>query len=76
MAVVDLEQKKIQKIEEGGCSGAYDSASVWDGRDRIETLKNRLRSSNRKGKNYTITGDMVHWQNWDFAPEPTPAWGR
>lgn len=19
-----------------------------------------------EGKNYTITGDTIHWQNWDF----------
>lgn len=38
----------------------------YDGRDRIETPKKPLNITEPEGKNYTITGDMVHWQNWDF----------
>lgn len=50
VAVVDLEQKKIQKIEEGAVVPVPMTPRPYDGRDRIETPKNRLRSSNRKAR--------------------------
>ena len=66
VAVVDLEQKKIQKIEEGAVVPVPMTPRPYDGRDRIETPKKPLEIVEPEGKNYTITGDMVHWQNWDF----------
>jgi primary-amine oxidase len=66
VAVVDLEQKKIQKIEEGAVVPVPMTPRPYDGRDRIETPKKPLDIIEPEGKNYTITGDMVHWQNWDF----------
>lgn len=66
VAVVDLEQKKIQKIEEGAVIPVPLTPRPYDGRDRIETPKKPLDIIEPEGKNYTITGDRVHWQNWDF----------
>ena len=66
VAVVDLEQKKIQKIEEGAVVPVPMTPRPYDGRDRVETPKKPLNITEPEGKNYTITGDMVHWQNWDF----------
>ena len=66
VAVVDLEQKKIQKIEEGAVVPVPMTPRPYDGRDRVETVKKPLEIVEPEGKNYTITGDMVHWQNWDF----------
>ncbi|EHF5014985.1 primary-amine oxidase, partial [Enterobacter hormaechei] len=66
VAVVDLEQKKIQKIEEGPVVPVPLTPRPYDGRNRVETVKKPLEIIEPEGKNYTITGDMVHWQNWDF----------
>ena len=66
VAVVDLEQKKIQKIEEGPVVPVPLTPRPYDGRDRVETVKKPLEIIEPEGKNYTITGDRVHWQNWDF----------
>lgn len=66
VAVVDLEQKKIQKIEEGAVVPVPMTPRPYDGRDRINTPKKPLDIIEPEGKNYTITGDMIHWQNWDF----------
>jgi primary-amine oxidase len=49
VAVVDLEQKKIQKIEEGAVAGS-DGAAPYDGRDRIETPKKPLEIIEPEGK--------------------------
>ena len=39
VAVVDLEQKKIQKIEEGPVVPVPLTPRPYDGRDRVETVK-------------------------------------
>jgi len=66
VAVVDLEQKKIIKIEEGPVIPVPMAPRPYDGRDRIAKQLKPLDIIEPEGKNYTITGDMVHWQNWDF----------
>jgi len=66
VAVVDLEQKKIQKIEEGPVVPVPLTPRPYDGRDRVAPSLKPLNIVEPEGKNYTITGDMVHWQNWDF----------
>uniref|UniRef100_UPI001BD10AA8 primary-amine oxidase n=1 Tax=Klebsiella michiganensis TaxID=1134687 RepID=UPI001BD10AA8 len=66
VAVVDLEQKKIIKIEEGPTIPVPMAARPYDGRDRVAPKVKPLDIIEPEGKNYTITGDMIHWQNWDF----------
>ncbi|MDX6042391.1 primary-amine oxidase [Scandinavium lactucae] len=66
VAVVDLEQKKIIKIEEGPVIPVPLTPRPYDGRDRVAKQLKPLEITEPEGKNYTITGDMVHWQNWDF----------
>lgn len=50
VAVVDLEQKKIQKIEEGPVVPVPLTPRPYDGRDRVETVKNRWKLSSRKAR--------------------------
>ncbi|VTP68961.1 Primary amine oxidase precursor [Leclercia adecarboxylata] len=38
----------------------------YDGRDREPVAHKPLDITEPEGKNYTITGNMIHWQNWDF----------
>ncbi|MEW5561205.1 primary-amine oxidase [Enterobacter asburiae] len=66
VAVVDLEQKKIIKIEEGPVIPVPMTPRPYDGRDRVAPKIKPLDIIEPEGKNYTITGDMIHWQNWDF----------
>lgn len=66
VAVVDLEQKKIIKIEEGPVIPVPLTPRPYDGRDRVAPKIKPLDIIEPEGKNYTITGDMIHWQNWDF----------
>ena len=66
VAVVDLEQKKIIKIEEGPVVPVQMTPRPYDGRDRLPLERKPLQIIEPEGKNYTITGDTLHWQNWDF----------
>ena len=66
VAVVDLEQKKIIKIEEGPTIPVPMAVRPYDGRDRVAPTVKPLEIIEPEGKNYTITGDMIHWRNWDF----------
>ncbi len=66
VAVVDLEQKKIVKLEEGPVIPVPMAARAYDGRDRVAPAVKPLDIIEPEGKNYTITGDMIHWRNWDF----------
>ena len=40
------------------------AARPYDGRDRVAPKVKPLDIIEPEGKNYTITGDMIHWQNW------------
>ncbi|MFY9995119.1 MAG: primary-amine oxidase [Leclercia sp.] len=66
VAVVDLVEKKIVKIEEGQAVPVPMLPRPYDGRDRIPVAHKPLEITEPEGKNYTITGNMIHWQNWDF----------
>lgn len=66
VAVVDLEAKKIVKIEEGTVVPVPMTPRAYDGRDRVTPAMKPLNIIEPEGKNYTITGDTIHWQNWDF----------
>lgn len=66
VAVVDLIEKKIVKIEEGAVVPVPMQSRPYDGRDREPVVHKPLEIVEPEGKNYTITGNMIHWQNWDF----------
>ncbi|WPG37076.1 primary-amine oxidase [Variovorax sp. EBFNA2] len=67
VAVVDLEQKKVIKIEDGGLVPVPLKPTPYDGRDRAPTPAPKpLEITEPEGKNYTITGHTMHWRNWDF----------
>jgi primary-amine oxidase len=67
VAVVDLVQKKIVKIEDQGVVPVPMKATPFDGRDRQATPAPKpLHITEPEGKNYTITGNTLHWRNWDF----------
>lgn len=42
------------------------TARPFDGRDRVAPAVKPMQIIEPEGKNYTITGDMIHWRNWDF----------
>ncbi len=66
VAVVDLAQKKIIKIEEGPVIPVPMTPRPYDGRDRNAPVVKPLNIIEPEGKNYTITGDTISWQNWRF----------
>jgi primary-amine oxidase len=67
VAVVDLEQKKVIKIEDGGLVPVPLKPTPYDGRDRAGTPAPKpLDITEPEGKNYTIAGNTLHWRNWDF----------
>lgn len=67
VAVVDLEQKKVVKIEDGGLVPVPLKPTPYDGRDRAATAAPKpLHITEPEGKNYTITGNTLRWRNWDF----------
>ncbi len=67
VAVLDLEQKKIIKIEDAGVVPVPMKATPYDGSDRAVTAASKpLEITEPEGKNYTISGNTLHWRNWDF----------
>ncbi|PPB86956.1 primary-amine oxidase [Acinetobacter soli] len=66
VAVVDLDQKKIIKIEDGGVVPVPMAARPYDGRDRELKAKKPLRITEPMGKNFTVQGQYIHWGNWCF----------
>jgi primary-amine oxidase len=67
VAVVNLEQKKVISIEDQGVVPVPLKPTPYDGSDRSATAAPKpLEISEPEGKNYTITGNTLHWRNWDF----------
>lgn len=67
VAVVDLVQKKVIKIEDQGVIPVPMKATPYDGRDRKATAAPKpLEITEPEGKNYTIAGNTLHWRNWDL----------
>ena len=66
VAVVDLEQKKVLKIEDAGIVPVPMKPTPYDGRGRKAVKVKPLEIVEPEGKNYTITGNSIHWQNWDL----------
>ena len=66
VAVVDLDERKIIKIEEGSIIPIPMTPRPIDGRDQELVTSKPLRVIEPEGKNYTITGRDVEWHNWKF----------
>ncbi|MFT3760212.1 primary-amine oxidase [Thauera sp.] len=67
VAVLDLVQKKIIKIEDAGVIPVPLAPRAYDGRDgKSSEPPKPLRIVEPEGKNYTITGNTLRWRNWDF----------
>ena len=66
VAVVDLDTKKVVKIEEGSVIPVPMTPRPIDGRDRDIVTNKPLNIIEPEGKNYTITGRNVEWNNWKF----------
>jgi primary-amine oxidase len=67
VAVVDLVEKKVIKIEDAGVIPVPMKQTPFDGRDQGAAPNSKpLEITEPEGKNYTITGNTIHWQNWDF----------
>lgn len=67
VAVVDLEAKKVIKVEDEGVIPVPLKPTPYDGRDQAVLADQKpLTIGEPEGKNYSIFGSMIHWQNWDF----------
>ena len=67
VAVVDIEAKKVIKVEDDGVIPVPMQSSPYDGRDQAEKQTSKpLEIIEPEGKNYTITGNTINWNNWDF----------
>lgn len=67
VAVVDLEKKSILKIEDDGVIPVPMTPRPYDGRDqdKIADVK-PLMVVQPEGKNVSMSGNTINWQNWDF----------
>ena len=67
VAVLDLVDKKIIKVEDQGVIPVPMKATAYNGSDRKASAPRKpLEITEPEGKNYTITGNTLHWRNWDF----------
>jgi primary-amine oxidase len=66
VAIVDLDSKRILKIEDAGVIPVPLKPTPYDGRGRQQATVKPLDIVEPEGKNYTITDDSIHWQNWDL----------
>ena len=66
VAIVDLESKSVIKIEDAGIVPVPMKPTPYDGRGRKAATVKPLEIIEPEGKNYTITGNSIHWQNWDL----------
>lgn len=67
VAVVDLEQKKVIKIEDAGVIPVPMKPTPYDGSAGARAQPHKpLHITEPEGKNYTISGNTLSWRNWDF----------
>jgi primary-amine oxidase len=67
VAIVDLESRRIIKIEDQGVVPVPMKAAGYDGAGRRLTSPPKpLEITEPEGKNYTLTGHALHWRNWDL----------
>jgi len=67
VAVVDLDKKSVLKIEDDGVVPVPMTPRPYDGRDQdnIADVK-PLMVVQPEGKNVSMSGNTINWQNWDF----------
>ncbi len=76
VAVVNLETKSIEKIEDSGVIPVPMKPNPYDGRDQKNKASVKpIVISEPKGTNYKISGNTIHWQNWDFHLKLDPRVG-
>ena len=67
VAVVDLDKKSILKIEDDGVIPVPMTPRPYDGRDQDNIAEVKpLMVVQPEGKNVSMSGNTVNWQNWDF----------
>lgn len=67
VAVVDLEKKAVVKLEDEGVIPIPMTARSYDGRDRTSRPPVKpLEILEPEGKNYSISGNTLRWQNWEI----------
>lgn len=67
VAVVDLGTKSIVKIEDDGVIPVPMAPRPYDGRDQEKIAEVKpLMTLEPAGKNISMSGNTIHWQNWDF----------
>ncbi|MED4752813.1 primary-amine oxidase [Brevibacillus choshinensis] len=67
VAIVDLEQKKVIKIEDAGVIPVPLKPTPYDGRNQQDKQSVKpLTITEPQGKNYGLEGNTIHWGNWDF----------
>jgi len=62
VAVVDLDRKKVVKVEDGDVVPIPMASRPYDGRDKKASSKKPLRITEPEGKNFTVSGQYVHWR--------------
>lgn len=67
VAVVDLEDSSILKIEDEGVVPIPMTPRPYDGRDQNNIAEVKpLVTMEPEGQNVSMSDNMIHWQNWDF----------
>ncbi|WP_119153226.1 primary-amine oxidase [Caldimonas tepidiphila] len=67
VAVVDLVQKKVVRVEDHGVVPIPMKPNSYDGRELAERPAPKpLEISEPEGKNYTISGNTLRWGHWNF----------
>lgn len=67
VAIVDLEQKKVIKIEDAGVIPVPLKPTPYDGRNQqVKQTVKPLAITEPQGKNYALEGNTIRWGNWDF----------
>jgi primary-amine oxidase len=76
VAVVNLETKSIEKIEDSGVIPVPMKPNPYDGRDhKKKATVMPLVITEPEGKNYHMSGNIISWQNWDFHLKLDPRVG-
>ncbi|WP_256737591.1 stalk domain-containing protein [Pseudomonas sp. dw_358] len=66
VAVVDLTEKKMIKLDDTGVLPIPSRPAPYDGRDQRPMALKPLDITEPQGKNYQLTGNVVKWHNWEF----------
>ncbi|RXT07189.1 stalk domain-containing protein [Ammoniphilus sp. CFH 90114] len=67
VAIVDLEQKKVIKVEDEGIIPIPMQNNPYNGRQFEKKVGVKpLHITEPEGKNYRINGNAINWNNWDL----------